>query len=339
MTTLSQIHRITDRILDADQNAYSALFSACDELYNTLLRINEIDSLDEKNRKQISLDSGEALGLTWAAMCIKDIMRTKKFMDSVYAAVKEVLQVSPEKTIHILYAGTGPFATLILPLTAHFSPQQIKFSLLEVNEGSYHALQHLISRLHLEEYIQRIENADATKWRLPDDEQVDIFICETIRSGLKSEPQVAISMNIAPQLSAETIMIPHQITLTAALINEPGKIHEQFTPNSSYPSIFKLAEIFTLNKKTILSHVASNVQKDETEFNFEGINIALPAQIVDKHPVLYLLTDIIIYKEERLLMDESPLTTPLKIKDLRPEPPTEIILQYRTGKNPGIQTL
>ncbi len=335
--SLSHIHSITNRILDAKINAYAELFTACDELYTSLLRISDIDSLDEKNRGHLSLDSGAALGLTWAAMCIKDIIRTKRFMDGVYAAVNDILLMNPEKTIHILYTGTGPFATLILPLTARFNPQQIRFSLLEVNKGSHHALQNLISRLGLEEYIQRIENTDATMWKLPDDEQVDIFICETIRSGLQSEPQVAICMNIVPQLSAATIMIPQQIRLTAALINEPGKIQEQFIANSASQSIYTLAEIFSLSKENLLIHYASNHQKDETQYQFQELKLAFEPEVVAKHPVLYVLTDIKIYKEERLLMDESPLTTPLKLMDLRLKPLTEIALQYRTGNNPGVQ--
>jgi predicted RNA methylase len=332
----SQIHSITNRILDAKTNAYAELFSACTDLYNLLLHINDINSLDEKNRGHLSLDSGEALGLTWAAMCIKDIMRTKRFMDSVYAAVNDLLQVSPEKTIHVLYTGTGPFATLILPLTARFNPQQVRFSLIEVNEGSFHALQNLVSRLGLEEYIQRIENADATKWKLPADEEIDIFICETIRSGLKSEPQVAICLNIMPQLSSASIMIPQQITLTAALINEPERMLEKSEPDSGVQSIQILETIYRLNKETIMTQVALSHQAGKNDYYFPETNIPLLADVVKKHPVLYVLTDIIIYKEEKLLMEESPLSTPMKLMDLRPISPKEITVQYRIGNDPGI---
>ncbi|MEP6793639.1 MAG: hypothetical protein ABJB16_04885 [Saprospiraceae bacterium] len=337
MPTLSQIHSISNRILDAEINEYGELFSACDELYKTLLHINNLDSLDEKNREHLSLDSGEALGLTWAAMCIKDIMRTKRFMDGIYAAVTDILLIHPEKTIHILYAGTGPFATLVLPLTARFIPKQLQFTLLEVNETSFTSLQKLVTILHLEKYIHRLEKADATKWTLPANEHIDIFITEAMQQGLKSEPQVAICMNIVPQLSMETIMIPQQITLAAALLNEPERMLEKSIPGRLIKSIYTLGTVFNLTKETILTLAKSYQQSNEPEFTFPGKTLVIQADMVEHYPILYLLTNIRIYKEVRLWIDESPLSMPLKLADLRKHLPGEIKFQYRSGKNPGMQ--
>lgn len=337
MSTLSKVHTITDRILDAKSDAYAELYSACDELYNTLLHINDIDKLDKINWVHKTLGSGEALGLTWAAMCIKDIMRTKKFMDGIYTAVRDIMNIHPKKIIHILYAGTGPFATLILPLTARFGPEQLQFTLLEVNETSFDALQKLINKLQLEKYIHRLEKADATKWKLPANEQIDIFITETIQSGLKAEPHVAICMNIVPQLSAATIMIPEQITLTAALINEPMRMQEKSEAGSLTKSIYVLNTIFVLDKENILVHAKSFQQSDEPEFTFPGVTLFIQPDVVENYPNLYLLTDIIIHKEKILLIDESPLSTPLKLLDLRHQQPEAVKCQYHVSRNPGIQ--
>lgn len=337
VTTLSQIHSITNRILDAKSNAYRELFSTCDELYNSLLRINEINSLDEKNRGHLSLESGAALGLTWAAMCIKDIIRTKRFMDGIYAAVKDILRVHPDKTIHILYAGTGPFATLILPLTARFSAQQLQFTLLEVNESSYNSLQKLVKILHLEKYIHLLEKADATKWQLQAGEHIDIFICEVMQGGLKSEPQVAICMNIIPQLSPGTIMIPQQIILDAALINEKIRMNERFQAGAPPDSIQYLDTIFILRKETILAHVAASQQAGEKDFPFPEKHIFIPIDIISHHPSLFVLTELQIYDQEKLLIDESQLTIPLKLTRFSEPYPNEIKIQYQTGNQPGIQ--
>ncbi len=337
MHSLAHLQSITDRILDADHNEYGKLYSACDELFETLLRAGSIDRKEEKNKQNQSLDSGEALGITWAAMCIKDIMRTKSFMDGVYAAVRDMLHIRPDKTIHILYTGTGPFATLVLPLTARFSPEQIQLTLLEVNETSFTSLQKLLPIFHLEKYIHRLEKADATKWKRPDNDQIDIFIVEAMQQGLKSEPHVAICMNIVPQLRPDTIMIPQQITLTAALVNEPKRMQEKSEAGSLINSIHILDTVFILNKETISALTESYGQSDETEFTFPEKTIVIAEDVVENYPHLYLLTDIMIYKEDCLLLDESPLSMPLKLADMRKHLPGAITFQYRIGRNPGMQ--
>ena len=107
MSALVNIHSITSRILDADKNAYGELFAACDELYQVLLQIAGLDPYDEQNRRNTPLDSGKAIDLNSAALCIKDLMRTKKFMDGICEAVGDAVLANPGKAVHILYVGTG----------------------------------------------------------------------------------------------------------------------------------------------------------------------------------------------------------------------------------------
>jgi len=337
MSPLSHLHSITCRILDAEKNAYGELFAACDELYMTLLQITGIDTMEDKNRQPFSIDSGRAIGLTWAAMCLKDLLRTKRFMDGIHKATCDMLQKITGRPVHVLYAGTGPFATLVLPLMASFSNRQLQFTLLEVNETSFNCLKKLVSILHLEQYIHRIEKADATKWLLPSNEQIDIFICETMQQGLKTEPQVAICMNIVPQLPAKTIIIPEQITLKVALINVRKRMRDKTEPDGSGNAVHLLETMFTLNKESILRHAATYQHAGETSYHFPGTTITIPAEVADGYPDLYLLTDIMIYNQERLLIDESPLTMPLKLTSVSQHRPTEIKFQYHTGKKPGIQ--
>jgi len=326
-----QIHSIINRILDAEKNAYGELFTACDELYEALLQVTGIDISEDSNREDSLLDSGSAIGLTWAAMCIKDHNRTKRFMDGITEATGDMLKTTAGRAVHILYTGTGPFATLMLPLIARFSEQQIQFTLLEVNDTSFNCLQKLVGTLQLEKYIRRIEKTDATNWKLPSNETVDIFICETMQQGLRTEPQVAICMNIIPQLQSATIIIPEQIILKAALIDLGERMKRKFGNKSSGNDVHLLDTIFTLNKEMILQ------QADEASTVFPETTIAIPPEVAASHPFLYLLTDIVVYKQEKLLIDQSPLTLPLKLADLSQYLPAKIKLQYHTGKKPGIQ--
>ena len=47
-------------------------------------------------------------------MCVDDIMRTRRFVRGVYHAMADMLNAREGK-INLLYAGTGPFAMLVLP--------------------------------------------------------------------------------------------------------------------------------------------------------------------------------------------------------------------------------
>lgn len=337
MSSLTHIHSITNRILDAERNAYGELWAACNQLYAALIQVTGIDITEDSNRENHILDSGNAIGLTWAAMCIIDYNRTKRFMNGIYEATVDMLKRNAGKPVHILYAGTGPFATLALPLMARFSEQQIQFTLLEVNEPSFNCLEKLFSTLNLEKYIRRLEKADATKWKLPSNEPVDIFICETMQQGLRKEPQVTVCMNIVPQLPSHSIIIPEQITLTASLIDIQKRMQLKFGGNSSENPVHLLDTIFTLNKKTILQHASTHQEAGESSQPFTETFISIPTEVADTHRFLYLLTDIMIYKQEQLLIDDSPLTLPLKLAEFSLHQSTEIKFQYHTGPKPGIQ--
>ena len=215
-----KLQSITNRLLDAGKYDYQGLFNLSKEYYDFLVEVINLDPEAEQNRSNRKyFDNGYAIGLTWAAMCIKDIMRTKKIVDGLYQAVCDVHKTNGGKPVHILYAGTGPFATLVLPLTARFTSRELQFTLLEVNEDSYNCVIKLFNTLNLDDYIQHSEQVDATKWILPIDLEVDIFLSETMQKALKCEQQVAICMNIIPQLSREALMIPENIVLKAALIH------------------------------------------------------------------------------------------------------------------------
>ncbi len=337
MSVPSQITSIISRILAAQPDAYGELFESCEELYTSLLEITGFDSNEEKNRENLPLQTGEAIGPTWAAMCIRDLMRTKKFIDGIYQATVHKLQYTSGWPIHILYAGTGPFATLGLPLIAKFNHKEIQLTLIEVNEKSFHCLKKLIKSLQIEKYIHHLENADATEWKLPLNQSVDIFICEAIQQGLRTEPQVAICLNILPQLQPDTILIPEKVELSAALMNIQQRMKDKLELNASNPAIHILEPVFTLNKEFIHAYSKQFHESKESSFHFQATITSIPLKVAECHPTLCILTDIVIYKHHRLLIDESPLTLPMTLMDLSQDPSREINFQYGIGRNPGLR--
>jgi hypothetical protein len=336
MDSRSQLHSLTNRILNAEKKASGELFATTNELFTFLLQITGTDADEDKHREKIHLESGHAIGLTWAAMCINDILRTKKFMDGIYEAVVHTIRKQGKRPIHILYAGTGPFATLVLPLVSRFSSTQLRFTLLEVNESSFHCLKRLIDVLQLRSYIYHTEKADATTWQNDPEFPPDIFISETMNTGLGKEPQVAIFFNIVPQLNDEVIIIPETITLQAALIDPVKRMKYKLNNEETSDSIYLSGNIFDLNRSTILQH-AIDFRRSGGVYKFPEVAVSIPTAKATTHSQFCVLTHITVYDTIELLIDESPLTVPLKLIEFSDVIPARIKCYYETGENPGVR--
>jgi hypothetical protein len=67
--------------------------------------------------------------------------------------------------------------------------------------------------------IGGFEQADATRYRCPDWQRPHLVISETMKAALESEPQVAITRNLAPQLVHGGLLVPERIELHATLVD------------------------------------------------------------------------------------------------------------------------
>ena len=56
------------------------------------------------------------------------------FLRGISSAIMEATRRFPAQPIEVLYAGTGPYASLAIPLMHRFAPSEVKFTLLEVHE-------------------------------------------------------------------------------------------------------------------------------------------------------------------------------------------------------------
>jgi predicted RNA methylase len=334
MNSLEKLHVITERLLNTDTYAYGALRATVHELYDYLVQISGVNPEDEKNRNnRLYMDNGYAIGLTWAAMCIQDLMRTKKFVDGLYEAVCDIKKKKGGKPVHLLYAGTGPFATLILPLTARFTSQELQLTLLEINQDSYTCLKKMLNDLNLEAYIHRLENVDATTWQVESNNTIDIFLTETMQKALKEEQQVAICMNIVPQLDTDAVMIPEQIILKAALIHN-AKHSEDIHQN--IPIINSFNDFFIFNKTNILQNAqAYNLSREN--YSFPIVKTSVPKTVDNIIPRFNILTEIVIYGRQVLRDNESGLTIPLPLKQFHGNLPEKVQFCYQISKIPGIK--
>ncbi len=334
MTPNLKLQNITNRLLDAGKYDYQELFNVSKEYYGFLVEVIDLDPDAEQNRlNRKYFDNGYAIGLTWAAMCIMDIMRTKKFVDGLLQAVCDVRKTNGNKPVHILYAGTGPFATLVLPLTARFKSDELQFTLLEVNEDSYNCVNKLFQTLNLEKYIYHSEQVDATKWQLQVGLDIDIFLSETMQRALKCEQQVSICMNIVPQLSLKALMIPENIVLKAALIH-----YEKQSPEVEINSrvVNSIGTIFELNKETISKNTfAYNEAKGN--YNFPPIILNIPKPFTDKAATFNIVTEIAVHGDDIITLYQSGLTIPFQLKQFHDVLPEKLRFYYQIDENPGIR--
>jgi hypothetical protein len=319
----AKIRSLVTSLLRASASDYSALYSLCNELSDQLAMVSGFEAGSDENRDHLELASGRAIGPTWAAMCINDIMRTKKFFDGIYFAVNEKLDQVAGRPLHIVYAGTGPFATLALPLIFSFSSEQVQLTLLEVNEISYKSLQKTLKILDVEHYVRRTVRTDACQYTLPA-EKIDLLICETLQQALKTEPQVSILLNLVPQLAEDTVLIPQQIRLEAVMV-DPGKRmkSKQAEKPETYDQV--LMNIFTLDLESTRRMAAEGIP---------GCNISVDAASGERFPELYIYTLITIYKNIEILTDESPLTMPWKIKTESRGTGLQGRFEFRLGADP-----
>ena len=125
-----------------DTTDYFELSNAIKNYKNLLVNLTKEELDNELYRDNIQLESGVAIGTLWAASCIDDVIRTHKFMKGINLAIQE--KVYLKDPLNILYAGTGPFATLLLPFILKYSELNIKYTLMEINTYSFKILKKLI---------------------------------------------------------------------------------------------------------------------------------------------------------------------------------------------------
>ncbi|WP_373397815.1 hypothetical protein V8V91_25390 [Algoriphagus halophilus] len=330
MDIQKELIRITSEYFE-DNLDYHKLSIASKE-YKLLLNKICGQNIDiEKGRNDIGFDNGWALGTFWAALCLDDLIRTRQFIRGINKAIQE--KIKKQKPLHILYAGTGPFATLILPIIFRYSKQEIKYTFLEINPLSFEILQGVISKLGLKDYNIKLEREDATKYQIDFNDKPDIIISETMQNALAKEQQVSIFLNLMNQVNGDTIFIPEKIELSIGL--KKAGISEEETQLNHYQ---KEGKIFDLSKETMfqLNPIESKLNG---EILFEKRQTTLDEKRIRGFSQLLILTEIQVYKDEKIGINKSGLTTPKIIKDIPSDLKGSIIIntQYKISAQPELE--
>lgn len=322
---LKEIKLHTETILDRNTTPI-VLLNACNSLFDLFTELTHLNAEKIATRETINTANGDAIGTIWAAMCLKDNIRTKQFIKGLHRAITDKLTDNKNRPIRILYAGTGPFATLAIPMMTLFSSDEISFTFLEINTETITHLKVVIEALGAENYVENIIQCDASEYQLKDT-NFDIFLTETMQNSLRKEPQVPIAINFMKQLPANTIMIPETIVVKATL-NDLGKEANEFSSDTYLPPLV-LENLIQFDKSYI-----DNFQKDSS---FPLIEVMLSEVERDHYHDICLVTEITTYKDLKIKYKESGLTMPEKIDALQSKY-EKINFQYTLGKDPGFKT-
>jgi hypothetical protein len=329
------LQNITEIILMKEKE-YGEIKQACDDLFQFFTELTGLSMDKEETREDYYLPGGKAIGTVWAGLCIKEFMRTKKFLTGIYKAIKYTQKRFPGQPLHILYAGSGPFGTLLVPLTTKFTPEEIQITFLDINPKSLESLRTIISKLQIDAYVKDIILCDASCYQADRQTPIHMVVTETMQRALCKEPQVSVTANLVPQMVEGGILVPQNIKIDAVLLDSKRDI-ERMTgvKGAEQDFYYYLDTIMELNQRSINEY-------DRERRTFLENEVCLPDHIDDRYDSLSLFTDIQVFEEETLTYLQSSLNMPYHIfkgEKMKKESISgkKIGLQYVVSEEPAFQ--
>lgn len=276
------------------------------------------------------LETGLALSAQSAANCFDDIHRTLKYWRAV---LQQINKLDDTQGLQLVYAGSGPFAALLLPLLPLILDKPLKISFIDAHQNSLQQLEYLIQVLEMDQcfeyhYIQH----DAASYQHP--APIDLLLTETMQQALQAEGQVMITENLSQQLSKQGLVVPKCVEITASLIDVSREFAyvSQCVSNDLLPQKRELVQyrlplgpVFLLTKDTRMQteEIITVELNNQTMACIEsGYHFALCTRL--------LITDDITLQEY-----ESGLTNPYLLVLPQVFNGGELKLRYKQGEKPG----
>jgi len=297
-----------------------------DRLFRDITGIRE-DTADPRDRSAILVPAGSASSPLDAGRCLLDVRRTAIYLRGVHDAIKEAQLRFPEEVIHVLYAGCGPFASLCLPLLPLLAGQAVHFTLLDVHARAIESVQAILAALRLDGAKVDCLVRDATQYRHPDQRPLHVVVSETMQRALEKEPQVAILMNMAPQLTPGGLMVPETIAVDAVLTDMAQELGGNSRVPEPWSNRVPLGRILELDRERACAWAAAGVPS-----HLPPARISLPSCVAAQNS-LVLTTTIRTFGMHQLREYESGLTHPLMVNGWRAGEDVEFT--YQLCDKPG----
>ena len=331
-TYLEQLKEFTDELLT--QNHPGKLRGAAFRLHSLFSGITGLsdDVADSENHRNTILPTGKAISPVDAGRCVFDFMRTAKFLRGLNDALLELQKRFPGERLEILYAGCGPFATLIAPLATKFGAGQIQISLLDIHDRSLKSVRLVFKACGLEAYLGDCVQADASAYRHP--RPLHLVVTETMQMALRKEPQVAVSYNLAPQLREGGILVPQKITVDACLYNPATEITFVSGDGDCFSAESAENKRVRIKVGRIFEMTAENRRDTPERQSLPPVVLALPKPTNEKLKLL-LATTVTVFESVVLEEYDSGITYPYMLKGFAPdECGDRIEFTYHLGSRP-----
>ena len=251
------------------------------------------------------LDSGIAIHPRAAAHCVADYRRTTVYLRAVHDALRQLLERHPDTRVRILYAGCGPWATLLFPVLGAFPPERLGIQLLDIHPEALEGVRRLIDHFGYGDHAIELVAGDASTHRC--EPAPHLVVTETMRKALEEEPQFAVTAGLAPQLAPGGILIPERIDVDLCLTSSAGSV--------------PLARVLTLSA----DHCTAP----------DPVHLDIPA---DADPAIRhaeLVTSIRVFGTHRLESGEAHITLPRPCHELSPLPAgATVCVEFRPGSCP-----
>jgi hypothetical protein len=255
---------------------------------------------------------------------VQDYQRSVVFIRSVYAAITSLKLRFAGSPIEILYAGCGPFATLLLPLLGRFIPGDLNITLLDIHQRSLRSVELLLEDFGFAAHAVKTIKEDACVYHHP--QKLHLVIAETMQKSLEQEPQFAVTANLAPQMVWQGVFIPQRIDVTLALADleketvfyRNANIQKQ-TSLDNRPRRYPIATLCSLSADNALAQrqaAQHNAHTNKEELESRVIKIPLLDNISGLNAALF--TRIIVYQSYCLEDYEAEITLPLRCYELEP---------------------
>lgn len=328
MSYKEQIGSLVGTILTADRETKQAALLDLHELLESLTKLGDIANHRTFSRSGLILASHDA------ASCLLSLDRTVKYWQAV---VKTLDQKRKENSgsLHIVYPGTGPFGSLLIPLLCHFQWNNLKVSLIELNDDSAACVSSLISKLELGNDIF-VFNQDAL--RFSPEQEIDVLLMECMLAGLEREGQVPLTLHMGRFLSENGVIIPNEIAIGLQYANYQMEFDSATRIESGYKPAdpdetsqlrFVVANLFSLSKKSLGSY---RVKEDALEIG----NFDIPPA-PEELPDLILTTTIFLHDDLTIEEYQDGLTYPVYCTFQNKTSETvPVRVNYRLYDEPGL---
>lgn len=271
------------------------------------------------------LSNGVAIDPKAAAYCVKDYQRSVVFIRGVYAALMSLRVRGKSRTpTTVLYAGCGPFATLLLPLLPLFDEKELSITFLDIHEESLDSVRRIIKTAGFSDYKVNTVRDDACSYR--HSELLDMIVVETMQKALEQEPQFAVTANLSNQIKPGGYFIPELIQVDLYLTNSeaqkavtaPGRVLGDVGNGSSDHKVHvrRIVELSAASVECSFGHTDNVSEGSAKQLSLSNFEIPTLNEIDLYRPALF--TRIKVFADYCLEYYQSSLTLPSRCYELEP---------------------